>query len=147
MLFLSWSVGGGDGDGDGEETNRSLSLWRTLTSSEEEEVSGGSSGGGWKRRRSLGRVRNMRRVLRRRRWITGLVVGLRVGLPAMAHCVAKSLNLWRLGIVRAFRERKKWKERENEYKYVNFCFICEEKVRSEKDGMVLELESRMRMIG
>lgn len=39
--------------------------------------------------------------------MTGLVVGLRVGLLAMAHCVAKSLNLWRLGIVCAFRERIK----------------------------------------
>lgn len=101
LFFSSWSVGGGDG----EETKRSLSLWRTLTSSEED--SGGSRGGGWKRRRSWGRVRNMRRVLRRRRWMTGLVVGLRVGLPATAHCEAKSLNLWRLGIVCAFRFRKK----------------------------------------
>jgi len=37
--------------------------------------------------------------------MTGLLVGLRVGLLAMAHCVAKSLNLWRLGIVCAFMDR------------------------------------------
>jgi hypothetical protein len=42
--------------------------------------------------------------------MTGLVVGLRVGLPAMAHCVAKNLNLWRLGIVIVFVHLEKRKE-------------------------------------
>lgn len=48
--------------------------------------------------------------------MTGLVVGLRVGLPATAHWVAKSLNLWRVGIfllvLCAFRERTKMEEYE-----------------------------------
>ena len=30
--------------------------------------------------------------------MTGLVVGLRVGLPATPHWVASSLNLWRVGM-------------------------------------------------
>ncbi|XP_052723883.1 uncharacterized protein LOC128193805 [Vigna angularis] len=60
-----------DRGGGGEETKRSLSLWRTRASGR----GAGSCGGGWNRRRA----RNMRRVLRRRRWITWVIVGLRVG--------------------------------------------------------------------
>lgn len=37
--------------------------------------------------------------------MTGLAVGLRVGLPATAHWVAKSLNLWSVAIGGRRRER------------------------------------------
>lgn len=83
----------------GEDTNKSFNFFLTLF------FWGGSLGGrssrrGRRRRWSWEeRERSMRRVLRRRRWMTGLVVGLWVGLPATtAHWEARSLNLWRVVI-------------------------------------------------
>lgn len=70
-------------------------------------ISGDSSAISWRSgeparrenpRRSEVRLSSIRKVLRRRRWITGLVVGLRVGLPATAHWVASSLNFCRVAI-------------------------------------------------
>lgn len=92
----------------GDDTNKSLSLWLTdsgalpfrgevssslplLRSGEPSSQRGGSL-------LPSPRPSNIRRVLRRRRWITGLVVGLRVGLPATEHWVAKSLNFCRVAI-------------------------------------------------
>ena len=103
----------------GEDTNKSFNLCRTLTSLlpfllllllllfldvglGSESISDGES---FRRenRRSV-RLRSIRRVLRRRRWMTGLADGLRVGLPATtAHWVARSLNFCRVAI---FIERK-----------------------------------------
>lgn len=46
------------------------------------------------------RLSSIRRVLLlRRRWVTGLVVGLLVGLPATGHCVANSLNFCRVVMI------------------------------------------------
>lgn len=97
----------------GDDTNRSFNLWRALPSLL---FSGGSSSPPFSsssssifrisegaprrgRRRRSGRLRSMRSVLRRRSWMTGLAVGLRVGLPATAHWVAKSLNFCRVAIL------------------------------------------------
>lgn len=90
----------------GEDINKSLSLLLTPTNSfpfsgELPRRSVESSQGGSLRRPPVPvlRLRNIRSVLRRRRWMTGLAVGLRVGLPATAHWVAKNLNFWRAAIV------------------------------------------------
>lgn len=98
----------------GDETNKSLNLWLTLAESSFP-FSGERSSSllplrsgepSPQREGSLlppaaplpPRPSNIRRVLRRRRWITGLVVGLLVGLPATAHWVAKNLNFCRVAI-------------------------------------------------
>lgn len=90
-------------DGCDDDTNKSFSLLLTATDAFSGERSSILRSGdplskrGGSLLRPAGplppRVRSIRRVVRRRRWITGLVVGLRVGLPATAHCVAKNLNL------------------------------------------------------
>lgn len=92
----------------GDETNKSFSLWLTTSSfpfSVESRSPTNRSGEQTSRRGSLRplpppmlRLRSIRRVFRRRRWITGLVVGLRVGLPATAHWVARSLNFCKVAI-------------------------------------------------
>lgn len=92
----------------GDETNKSFSLWLTTSSfpfSCESRSPTYRSGEQTSCRGSLRplpppelRLRSIRRVFRRRRWITGLVVGLRVGLPATAHWVARSLNFCKVAI-------------------------------------------------
>lgn len=86
----------------GDDTNKSFSLWPTGSSLPfSGERSSSLRSGEPPSQRLLPlppRPRSIRRVLRRRRWITGLVVGLLVGLPATAHWVAKSLNFCRVAI-------------------------------------------------
>lgn len=83
----------------GDETNKSFSLWLTTSSFPFSGESRCRSGEQTSRRGSLRlRLRSIRRVFRRRRWITGLVVGLLVGLPATAHWVARSLNFCKVAI-------------------------------------------------
>lgn len=104
---LSSSGGGG-----GEETKKSFSLLLTtsccLIFSGEPSAAAAAAAElslRWSRdssRRRLplpARLRSILRVLRRRRWITGLVVGLRDGLPATAHWVAKNLNFCSVAIL------------------------------------------------
>lgn len=89
----------------GDDTNKSFSLWPTESSFP---FSGERSSsllplrsGEPSSQRLLPlppRPRSILRVLRRRRWITGLAVGLLVGLPATAHWVAKNLNFCRVAI-------------------------------------------------
>lgn len=106
-LTFSEALSPNDG---GEDTNKSFSLW--LTDSSFPFFGGYSSsllplrsaelssqrGGRLLPPAPPPRPRSIRRVFRRRRWITGLVVGLLVGLPATAHWVAKSLNFCRVAI-------------------------------------------------
>lgn len=88
------------GDGDDDDTNKSFSLlFLTVFFSGESSAFWFEQGGGNLRQTSVPpRVRSIRRVLRRRRLMIGLVVGLRVGLLGMEHWVAKSLNLWSVAI-------------------------------------------------
>ncbi|KAJ4974053.1 hypothetical protein NE237_007227 [Protea cynaroides] len=93
LLGLSSSCSGG------EERNKSLRVWLSnplLFSGGSESVmilcrSGDSSRCNLRPVPPV-RLSSIRRVLRRRRWMTGLALGLRVWLPAMVQCVASSLN-------------------------------------------------------
>ncbi|KAL2504379.1 Zinc finger and BTB domain-containing protein 46 [Abeliophyllum distichum] len=101
-------------NGGGEDTNRSLSLWLTtvsfpfscesspslllLPSDESSPGRGGSLLPCPPPPPPPLRLSSIRRVFLRRRWITGLVVGLLVGLPETAHWVANSLNFCRVAI-------------------------------------------------
>lgn len=110
LLSETLSSGGGD------DTKRSFSLCRTLISplfsfflalsggarlgSESMPRSSEDSSRQANRPRRSVRLRSMRRVLRRRRWMTGLADGLLVGLAATtAHCVARILNFCKVGIL------------------------------------------------
>lgn len=99
-------VDGRSSNDGGDDTNKSLSLslWLAPFSGESRRSTSWSgeqlSRGGSLRPLLLPppRLSSIRSVFRRRRWITGLADGLRVGLPATAHCVAKSLNFCRVAI-------------------------------------------------
>lgn len=109
LLSESLSSNGGD------ETNKSFNLaliFLFLISGNSSATSRSKSSSSWRANRR--RLSSIRSVLRRRRWMTGLVVGLLVGLPATAHWVAKSLNFWRVAITKnrkLLRKRKqiRWK--------------------------------------
>lgn len=103
----------------GDETNKSLSLWLPTVSfslsgeSPSLEIRSGEASSPDDSEWSLPHpppppppLRSIRRVFRRRRWMTGLVVGLRVGLPATAHWVANSLNFCRVAIASRWEIRQ-----------------------------------------
>lgn len=84
-LLSRWFSCGCGGDGDCDDTRKSFNFCLTPQSFflllHESTTS-----------LDLRLLSNIRNVFLRRRWITGLVDGLRVGLLATAHCVANSLN-------------------------------------------------------
>lgn len=111
LLSESLSSNGGD------ETNKSFNLaliFLFLISGNSSATSRPKSSLSWRGNRR--RLSSIRSVLRRRRWMTGLAVGLLVGLPATAHWVAKSLTFWRVAITknRKFLRKKEHKLNERE---------------------------------
>lgn len=138
----------------GDETNKSLNFWLTtnsfpfsgefsslvLRSGEPTSLRGGNL----RPVLLFPRLSSIRSVFLRRRCITGLVVGLLVGLPATAHWVAKSLNFCSVAMTNRTLPAQNLEQKKNPKKVRNEIQNWFRKrdlvtiIEEEKGGMAME---------